>query len=167
MRDSSASLRYGRAMLVLALVAPLAIACSSSNQQPATPTPTGTGGGLSAVESAASPLLGSVGNAVPGLSPSQVATGTGALLGLAKQKMSPDQFAEIAKKIPGTDQLISGAEKAGLPSSGLMDSSSLDGVFKSAGITPDQAKALTPAVTSEISKATSPAIGDAFAAAVK
>jgi hypothetical protein len=157
-------------------MAPLAIACGSSNQQPAAAAPTAQGGGppasvtaaaVSGAEAAASPLLGSVGSAVPGLSSAQVATGTGALLGLAKQKMSPDQFSQITKAIPGTDQLISGAEKQGLPSSGLSGLSSLDGVFKSAGISPQQAQALVPAVQGEISKAAGPAVGDAFGAAMK
>jgi hypothetical protein len=166
--------RHRYALLVrLAVAAPLA-ACGASHgqQQAAAPAPSAYGGGpLSTLETAgaeaAGPLVSSVSSAVPGLSPTQAATGTGALLGLAKQKMPGDQFGQISQSLPGTDALIAGAQKQGLPSSGLSDRSSLSGVFRSAGISPTQEALLVPAVQSEVSKAAGPAVAEAFAAAVK
>jgi hypothetical protein len=117
---------------------------------------------------AAAPLLGSVTNAVPGLSTPQAATGVGSLLGLAQAKMPANQFSQISSALPGTDALIGGAQKAGLPAStGLTGRSSLTGVFNKAGISPDQVQQMIPVVENAISKSTSPAIGQAFRTAVK
>jgi hypothetical protein len=117
---------------------------------------------------AASPLLNSVMSAVPGLSPSQAATGVGSLLGLAQARMPADQFAQLSSAVPGTQALIGGAQKAGLPSAGgLTGLSSLTNTFNSAGISPDQVSQMIPAVEQSISQSAGPSIGQAFASAVR
>src|SRR4051812_4974004 len=146
-------------------------ACGSSSQ-PAKPTGAAVGGGPAAglpagMESAA-PLINSVTSAVPGLSPSQAATGVGSLLGLAQAKMPANQFAQLSKSIPGTQALIGGAQKAGLPSVGsLTGPSSLTSTLNHAGISPDQVSRMIPAVEKSISQSAGPSVGQAFASAVK
>lgn len=48
-----------------------------------------------------------------GVTPNQAAGGTGALLGLAKNKLDPSQFSELSKSIPGLDQLAGNSELMG------------------------------------------------------
>src|SRR5262245_24608995 len=75
------------------------------------PAPAAAPAGLSGALSAAGPLLGSLGTAVPGLSQAQAILGAGSLLGLAKAKMPADQFSQVAGAIPGADALIGEAVK--------------------------------------------------------
>jgi hypothetical protein len=146
-------------------------ACGSSSPPPQSKAPpAAVGGGPTTMSGmdAAAPLLGSVTDAVPGLSTSQAATGTGSLLGLAQAKMPPDQFSQIQSALPGTDALIGGAQKAGLPSSaGLTGLSSLNGVFTKAGISPTQVQQIIPVMSNAISKSGNPALAQSFISAVR
>jgi hypothetical protein len=151
----------------------LGLAACGSSTPPAQPTGAAIGGGpstaLPSEMQAAAPFLNSVTSQVPSLSPSQAATGTGSLLGLAQARMPSDQFAQISNAIPGTNALIGGAHKAGLPSANsLTDLSSLSGVFQKAGISPDQVSQLVPAVASSISQSTAgPSAAQAFLSAIR
>jgi len=106
-------------------------------------------------------------HAVPGLSTTQAATGVGSLLGLAEAKLPPEQFAQIAKAVPGSNELINGAVKAGLPTSGLTSLSSLTSTFDKAGISPTQVSQMIPAVGDSISKAAGPTVAQNFLSAVR
>src|SRR5882672_9216141 len=102
MNAQSSSLRTLRRGILFAALPIGLIACGSSSSAPppkaaapatATPAPA-IGGGPSAMTmemGQAAPLLGSVTQAVPGLSTSQAATGVGSLLGLAQAKLPADQ----------------------------------------------------------------------------
>jgi hypothetical protein len=89
------------------------------------------------------------------------------LLGLAKAKMPPDQFARVSTAIPGTDALIGQATRSGLPTTGLTGPSSLNGVLEKAGISPAQEAQMIPVVENAISKSAGPSVGQAFVSAVK
>ena len=158
-----------RIHLVLATALPIGLlACGSSSSSSKAPA---MGGGppstLPVGMESAAPLLNSVTSAVPGLSSAQAATGVGSLLGLAQSKMPVDQFAQISKSVPGTNELINGAITAGLPTSGLNDLSSLTGVFDKAGISPTQVSQMIPVVGNSISSSAGPSVGQSFLSAVK
>jgi hypothetical protein len=116
---------------------------------------------------AAAPMLGSVTQAVPGLSSQQAATGVGSLLGLAQAKLPADQFAKISSALPGTNELIQGAQKAGLPTSGLTSLSSLNSTFSKAGISPTQVTQITSALGNQISNSAGPQVAQSFYSAVR
>ncbi|CAE6928268.1 conserved exported protein of unknown function [Pseudomonas marincola] len=68
---------------------------------------------------ASAPMTGQTGDLLSALSgqlgvtPNQAAGGTGALLGLAKNKLDPSQFSELSKAIPGLDQFTGNSELMG------------------------------------------------------
>jgi len=166
-RSSYGASRAWRSLLVAALPLGLAAACGSSSPPPPAQSAYSIGGGpLPAGAEAAGPALTSITSAVPGLSSSQAATGVGALLALAHQKMPPDQFAQVSNSIPGSDALINGAVSQGLPVT-MGGLSSLDPVFKRAGISQEQAAAMVPAVGKVVSDAAGPTVGQAFMSVMK
>lgn len=70
------------------------------------------------VEKSANPdLVGSLVSKL-GVTPKQAEGGAGALLGLAKGKLKPDDYAKVAAAIPGTDKLIASAPAADAPKAG-------------------------------------------------
>jgi hypothetical protein len=57
-----------------------------------------------------------------GSSPEQAAGAAGTLFGIAKSRLSSDQFAQIAKAVPGMDALLNAAPAAAPASSGGLGS---------------------------------------------
>lgn len=103
------------------------------------------------VEDSASPEL--VGHLVKGLSitPGQAEGAAGAMLGLAKSRLSPADFGEVSKAIPGIDNLLKMAPAlagAGSQLGGLM---SLAGTFKQLGLDPSMVAKAVPLLTSFLS----------------
>ena len=101
------------------------------------------------VEDSASPEL--VGHLAKGLavSPGQAEGAAGALLGLAKSKLSPADFGEVSKAIPGMDSLLKMAPalaggNIGSSLGGLM---SLAGSFKQLGLDPSMIAKAAPLIT--------------------
>ena len=90
------------------------------------------------------------------ITPEQATGGAGALFGLAKTRLSPDQFSQVSKAVPGMDGLLKAAPK---PKGGALGSvtSSLPGAggglastavaFKSLGLSPDMASKFVPVMT--------------------
>jgi hypothetical protein len=116
----------------LVIAAPAAIiGCGGGN-----PLPSGESA-LPPYLNAAAPLVNSVAAAVPGLTQAQTMLGLGSIFGLAKQKMPPEQYAEVATGVPGADALASEANRLGLPKQlkGMPDVVNFVG---KAGVSPDQ-----------------------------
>ena len=123
---------------------------------------------LSGALGAASGLIGSLTSSIPGLSQAQAILGAGSVLGLAKAKMPADQFSQVASAVPGTQALVDEAMKAGLPAATqLTGLSSLTPVLSKAGISPEMANQLVPALAQAIGKGGSQSLADAFLAAVR
>ena len=104
------------------------------------------------VETSPSPEL--IGNMTRelGITPKQAVGGTGALLGLAKTKMKPEDFGQVSSAIPGTDALLKAAPAAG-GAAGMAGMAGMGGAaglaslapgFKSLGLTPDMAAKMVP-----------------------
>jgi hypothetical protein len=104
------------------------------------------------VENSPSPeLIGTMTKEL-GITPKQAVGGTGALLGLAKTRMKPEEFGQVSSTIPGTDALLKAAPAAGGAAGmagmagmgGAAGLASLAGGFKSLGLSPDMAGKMVP-----------------------
>jgi hypothetical protein len=115
---------------------------------------------------AAEPLIGSLTTAVPGLSSGQAVMGAGSLLGLAKGKMSADDFSKVADAIPGTDALLEEAVKRGLPN-GLTGISDVSKFLEKSGISSSQASQLGSALSGQLEGKVPDDVHGAFTAALR
>ena len=133
---------------------------------------TGCGGGSSSAAAAgmsalptalnaAGPLLSAVGVAVPGLTQAQQILGLGSMFGLAKQKMPPDQFAEVNNALPGADALAAEATTQGLPKElgGMKDVTKFLG---KSGVTPTQVGQTITVLGDQMAGKVSPSTANSF-----
>jgi len=90
-----------------------------------------------------------------GVTPEQASAGAGALFELAKKQLKPEDFAKIAKVVPGMDSMLASTPKTGggLASSlGSMMGGSAGGMgtvldqFKSLGLSSDMVGRFTPVI---------------------
>ena len=134
----------------------------------ASSAPSTANSALSGARAPASALIGGLTKSIPGLSQAQAILGAGSVFALAKAKMPSDQFSQLASAVPGTQALVDEALKAGLPAlEHLAGSGSLTPTLAKAGITPEMAVQLVPALTKAVSAGGGQGLADAFAAAVK
>jgi len=111
------------------------------------------------------------------VSPSQATGGAGALFGLAKSKLSVDDFSKVSKAVPGMDGLLKAAPKP--KSSSPLDSmaSSLPGnaggmasvasSFKSLGLSPSMAEKFVPVMTQYVQKSGGSGVASLLSGALK
>lgn len=82
-----------------------------------------------------------------GVSPTQAAGGAGALLAMAKNNLSAEQFSGLLSKVPGLDSLLGG--EGGVAAGMLGNISSLEGVgqaFSALGLSPDMISQFAPKI---------------------
>lgn len=88
-----------------------------------------------------------------GVTPAQAEGGAGALLGLAKSRLKPEEFAEVSGAVPGTDALLKaapslagsgGAAASAMALAGGGGLASLAGSFSKLGLKPDSAMKFAP-----------------------
>jgi hypothetical protein len=84
-----------------------------------------------------------------GVTPAQAEGGVGALLGLAKTRLKPEEFSQVSSALPGTDALLKAAPAAG--GGGAMGAlagagglASLAGSFSKLGLSADTAMKFAP-----------------------
>ncbi len=103
--------------------------------------------------SASSPVTGDVTKLVDsltsglGISSEQAAGGSAALLSMAKNQLSADQFGALTDKVPGLNELLGG--NGGLAASALSQVSNMEGVtkaFSSLGLSPDMISQFAPMI---------------------
>ena len=84
-----------------------------------------------------------------GITAKQAVGGTGALLGLAKSRLKPEEFGQVASAIPGTEALLQAAPSGlGLPGlGGIGGLASLAGGMQSLGLSPAMAGKMAPVLT--------------------
>ena len=93
--------------------------------------------------------------------PEQAAGAAGALFGVAKSRLTPDEFAQVAKAVPGMDSLLSAAPAPG-PTGTAGAVSQLGGAatglataasaFSKLGLKPDMVSKAIPILTSFVGK---------------
>jgi hypothetical protein len=114
---------------------------------------------------ASNPLVGSLTSGL-GVSPDQAVGGTGAMVGLAQNKLTPDQFSALSNSVPGLGDIT----KAAGPLLGSVPLSSLGDVqsaFSKLGMSPEMVGKFAPILGDAISKGASPALGSAFSGLFK
>ncbi len=109
-------------------------------------------------------LSGAVTN-TPGLAAAQQAIGgTGALLGLAQNKLSPDQFSAVTNAIPGAEDITKAADPL-LGDSPLKSITDVQGAFSKLGMSPATVAKFAPLLTDTVSKSAGPQVADLLAGA--
>jgi Protein of unknown function VcgC/VcgE (DUF2780) len=148
------------ACAALVIVASLGAACSKN------PAPSVTSAAGEVAATAAEPFVEGLVASVPGVSKQQAALVAGSLLGLAKSKLAPGQFSQVAAAVPGADALVTQAQKQGLPSapSGL---AAVTEFLGKSGISSDQVSQIATALGSAVAGKTSPDVATAFQDALK
>lgn len=128
-------------MSVVAATLLIAALASPVEPQPAPAAPAET----------ANPELVSMLTKELGVTPAQAAGGAGALLGLAKTRLKPADFATVSAAVPGTDALLKAAPAATIGGIALPASAgsaaglaSLAGVFSKLGVSPETAAKFAP-----------------------
>ena len=96
-------------------------------------------------------LTSSLGKALGGASPTQTAGAAGSIFGLAKSRLSPEDFSKVASAVPGMDGLLAAAPAVSgeVPAKGL---DSLTSSFTKLGLSPDMVSKAIPAVIGYVSK---------------
>ena len=84
-----------------------------------------------------------------GVTPAQAEGGAGALLGLAKSRLKPEEFSEVSAAVPGADALLKAAPAMGgaagaMGLAGAGGLASLAGSFSKLGIKPEAAAKMAP-----------------------
>jgi hypothetical protein len=117
------------------------------------------------------------------ITPEQASGGAGALFGLAKSRLSPGDFSQVAASVPGIDSLIKSAPAASKTSptsglSGLENSlpgglgalgglASVAGPFKKLGLSPKMAAKFVPVLTQFVGSKGGAGVASLLAGALK
>jgi hypothetical protein len=126
----------------------------------------------------ASPALVGALSKEMGSTPEQAAGAAGALFGLAKSRLSADQFGQIATAVPGMDSLLgaapagggglggatAGLSQLGGSASGLAGAAA---AFSKLGLSPDMVSKAIPVLTSFVTKSGGANVGNLLAGALK
>ena len=106
-----------------------------------------------------------------GATPEQAAGAAGALFNVAKSRLKPEQFSQIAAAVPGMDSLLSAAPAAGgmgaLPGGAASGLASAASAFTKLGLSPDTVNKAVPVLTSFVSKSGGANVGSLLAGALK
>jgi hypothetical protein len=133
------------------------------------------GGEAAAAAAKASPeLVGALSKEI-GATPEQAAGAAGALFGIAKTRLKPEEFSQVATAVPGMDALLKAAPAAG--GAGASALSSLGGAaggmasaaaaFSKLGLKPDMVAKAVPVLTSFVQKSGGASVGNLLAGALK
>jgi hypothetical protein len=131
----------------------------------------------SAAASASPELIGALSKEL-GSTPEQAAGAAGALFGVAKSKLSPAEFSQVASAVPGIDSLLSaapgGAAVGTTGAGGLSQVAGAAGGLASAataftklGLKPDMVAKAIPVLTSFVSKSGGANVANLLAGALK
>jgi Protein of unknown function VcgC/VcgE (DUF2780) len=130
---------FSRRFLPLLVLSTLAVSCAGA--------PTGI---------ASNPLVSQLTSGL-GVTADQAVGGTGAMLGLAQNKLTPDQFSQVTNAIPGASDIT----KAAAPLIGSSPISSLgdvQGIFTKLGMSPDTVSKFAPILTQAASSVGGPQV---------
>ena len=132
---------------------------------------------FAAAAASASPELVSALSKEIGATPAQAAGAAGALFGLAKTRLSADQFSQVSNAVPGMDSLLKAApamsgavgtagalSQAGGGAAGLVSAAS---AFSKLGLSPDMVSKAIPILTAFVSKSGGANVASLLAGALK
>lgn len=112
-----------------------------------------------------------------GSTPEQAAGAAGALFGVAKSRLKPDEFTQVSKAVPGMDSLLKAAPiaSAAVGTSGGLGQlagsagglASAAAAFSKLGLKPDMVAKAVPVLTSFVSKSGGAGVGSLLAGVLK
>src|SRR5215813_11440659 len=105
---------------------------------------------------ASNPLVSSLTSGL-GVSPEQAVGGSGAMLGYAQNKLSPDQFSAVSKAIPGAGDITKAAGPL-LGGSSLNSLADVQGAFSKLGMSPDMVSKFAPILSDQVGKVAGPQV---------
>ena len=109
-------------------------------------------GGAAAAAKASPALISALAGEIGG-SPEQAAGAAGALFGLAKSRLKPEEFGQISKAVPGMDMLLGAAPALGGGAmSQLGGLASMASAFSKLGLKPEMVAKAIPVLTQFVSK---------------
>jgi hypothetical protein len=129
----------------------------------------------SAAAKASPELVGALSKEIGG-TPDQAAGAAGALFGIAKSRLKPEEFAQVATAVPGMDSLLQAAPAVGAATgagalsqvagsaSGLATAAS---AFTKLGLKPDMVAKAVPVLTSFVTKSGGAKVGSLLAGVLK
>ena len=139
-----------------------------------------TASAAAAAAAKASPDLVSALSKEIGGTPAQSAGAAGALFGLAKSRLKPEQFSQVAASVPGMDSLLKAAPAMDSPTgtSGMTDAlskmagsagglASAAGAFTKLGLNPDMVAKAIPVLTQFVTKSGGANVGNLLTGALK
>jgi hypothetical protein len=154
----------------LAFVCVLFVSASAAGQ-PASPTAE-----ASAAAKASPELVGQLSKEL-GSTPEQAAGAAGALFGLAKTRLKPEEFSQVSSAVPGMDSLLKAAPAASgavgttgaLPQLGGSASglASAAAAFSKLGLSPEMVSKAVPILTSFVTKSGGASVGNLLAGVLK
>jgi Protein of unknown function VcgC/VcgE (DUF2780) len=86
-----------------------------------------------------------------GVTETQAAGGTGAILAFAQQRLAAGDFDVVAKAIPGSDKYLSAAKQL-LGGASISDKAGLQSAFSKLGMSPDMVNKFAPILTDYVGK---------------
>ncbi len=107
--------------------------------------------------------------------PDQAAAAAGILFGVAKSRLKPAEFSQVAKAVPGMNALLKAAPATGGGASGALSqlsgsAASLAGAaaaFSKLGLSPDLVSKAASVITSFVTKSGGAPVGNLLASALK
>lgn len=130
-----------------------------------------------AAAASASPELVAALSKEIGATPEQAAGAAGALFGVAKSRLKPGEFSQVAKAVPGMASLLKAAPATGASAGALGGVSQLAGsagglaaaasAFSKLGLKPDMVAKAVPVLTSFVGKSGGANVGSLLAGALK
>lgn len=124
-------------------------------------------GGAAAAAKASPELISALSGQIGG-SPEQAAGAAGALFGLAKSRMKPEEFGQVSTAVPGMDLLLGAAPALGGGAmSQLGGLASMASAFNKLGLKPEMVAKAIPVLTQFVSKSGGANLGSLLAGALK
>jgi len=109
-----------------------------------------------------------------GSSPEQAAGAAGALFGLAKTRLKPEEFSQVSQAVPGMGSLLKAAPAVAAGTSGLAKMAGSAGglataasAFSKLGLKPDMVGKAVPVLTNFVTKSGGANVGKLLAGALK
>lgn len=128
----------------------------------------GCGSTSSSVESLASnPMISSLSSGL-GLTPNQAIGGAGALMGIAKNNLTSDNWKKVEDAVPASDEIMDGGLKmGGLSEDKVKSMADLSGSLGKMGLNQTQVTSMVPAMGDYMTKGGHAEAGDLFKGAIK
>jgi hypothetical protein len=110
-----------------------------------------------------------------GSTPEQAAGAAGALFGVAKSQLKPEEFSQVSKAVPGMSALLKAAPAAAVGTSGALAKmggsaaglASAASAFSKLGLSPDMVSKAVPVLTNYVTKSGGADVGKLLAGALK